>query len=338
MAVTLDEAKLDSLMQIKLNRLKSGDTDNGVYINAFSDDEKRKKMIQKLATLTSPFDALSQTIFTATDIDDDVVRRATTWLTFNDIIEEMHGDKLEVPPKQLYFALIVNWNASRGKGQGISKITSYDSLNAAKQATKGDLDYRDYIINGPGEDTKFKGDYKSIKLSPKGFSCGMTLELPIIKGLLGATYKFASGEKVPGRISFDCDSNGTDYIIPANVWLRMIAEGVNARKSPRFSKLDDFGKLSKIVSENPKDFVSIFGINGFTKGAAIMNVYQNEIDDNGILFLLNVRVSEDEYPELKDSSLSWEQNSYGSSKIRLDTRKEFYIVNTTSNTLDVYLP
>lgn len=335
--VKLTEEKINSLMELKLTKLKSGDSDNGVYLSAFSDEDKKRKMIVTLSKLTTPFSILTQVIFNDPNIDDDVLRYATTWLTFSEILKEMHGDAPEVPPQQLYFALLVNWNASNGSA-GITKIASYDALNAAKRATKGNLDYRDYIINGPDEDTKFNNDYKSIKISPKQFSTGMTLELPIIKGLFGATYKFATGEKIPGKISFDCDSDGQSFTVPANIWMKLISEGLNSRRTARFSKLNDFGNMSKLIADSPKDIVDIMLINNVRKGAAIMNVYQNDIDEDGTLFLRRVRTkNEEDWPELKTNALFWDRPEESDS-LRLGTKSDFYIVHTTSNSLDVYLP
>ena len=77
------------------------------------------------------------------------------------------------------------------------------------------------------------------------------------------------------------------------------------------------------------------GINGITKKESIMNIYKNDIDEDGNLFLRNIR---EDYPELNTAGLEWEQTSYDSPSIRLKTKKEFYIINSTANSLDVYLP
>ena len=333
--ITLDEKQIEELLKIDLNSLKSGDTNNGVYLKNYEDEGKKRKMIMMLAKASNPTDAITDTIFTQ-DINDDVYRRITSWLTFANIISKMHGEDFDADPRLLYFALLVNYNA--GQGKGVSKISSMDRLFAAKRAAggSGTPNYIDYVVNGPEEDSKFDGDYKAIKVSPSGFSTGMTVELPIIKGLFGATYKFATGnDRVAGKIHFDCDSNATDYIIPANIWMSMIKDAISHRKSCRFTKFSDFGNLSKLIRDNPRDIINIMGINGITKKESIMNIYKNDIDEDGNLFLHNIR---EDYPELSTSGLEWEQTSYDSPNIKLKTKKEFYIINSTANSLDVYLP
>lgn len=331
--IKLTKAKINQLYQLSLTKLKSGDQNNDVFYSNFSDEEKKKKFIDKLVQNLSKnaSSVIEATIYNST-ITDDQFRRISAYLTFSEIIEEMCGSKFDTNVNLLYFALLVNYNADNSKG--VSKIQSASQLYAAK-SINSELDYRDYVTKGTADDTKFAGDYKSIRLEPKNLSTGITLKLPVVNYKILPFFTFAT-EKVAGKISFDTDTSNTEYNVPANVWMHMIQEGVNARKSPRFPKHFDFGQIKKIVADDPKQIRALLALN-LNKVADIMNAFKTEIDENGTLFLLNASKSMDmaELPE--NCGVYWDEQG-STEKKRLITSKEFYVIDTNGNTLDIYVP
>lgn len=149
-------------------------------------ENRKKKVLAALLTPHTVNDVIDM-IFKG-DITDDQLRKITTAITFIDAICQITNTSITVTPSKLFFATLVNWNAS--KGNDTNKIRSYSALQYAGESSK-ELDYKDYIVNGDTEGQKFNGDYISIVISPKAFGNKLELNLPIISMKLGL-FRFAN--------------------------------------------------------------------------------------------------------------------------------------------------
>lgn len=336
---SLGPEKIKIIEETPLTKVKSGDQNNGVFINYFDSLEKRLKFfIKNPAFLGSgAFDILSHSIIGGSTIfDDDALRIITTALTFTDIIAELSGDSLPVKnPNVFYFALLINYNAENSKG--ITKIKSMSQLDTAVQMTRS-MNYQEYVAEGPKEDAVFSGDYKSIQLTPKHLNTSITLMLPIVNYKILPFFTFAT-EKVAGKVIYDIDSNRTEYAVPASVWMNMVKDGVNARKSPKFPKHFDFGQLKKVVASDPKWIRGIIGVD-LVKVASIMNAFKHEFDEDGHFFVLDAKKTMDYLDLGQTNAVEWEQpdGDNPSGKIRLLSKSEFYVVDITNNSFDIYVP
>ena len=116
------------------------------------------------------------TIFNG-DISDDQYRGITSALTVFDAVLDISKNSCSVTASDLFFATLVNWNAS--KGNGTNKIRSFSALQNAKSSSKEGLDYREFIVEGEG-DGKFNNEYVTILISPKEFGNKMQVSLPIM--------------------------------------------------------------------------------------------------------------------------------------------------------------
>lgn len=286
---------------VELTHVHSGDQDNNIYYSFFSsNDEQKKAALDKLLTTKDILGIIVECIFTK-DINDDQLRRLTTALTFLDAICQITGNTLDgnITGNDLFFALLVNWNCSHGKGT--NRIRSYSALKFAKQSVDSagrELDYKEYIVQG-GEEGKFKGDYVAIVISPKEFGNKFEINLPIISMKLGL-FRFAT-EQIAGYAYVLGDSEKTSLTIPAYLWLDMISEAMGRRITTKFSKLET-KHLSKLVSTDARYIDEFLAINDFSSKFSFINAYEYECDENdGSLTLKNT----EEPPEITKGHFEW---------------------------------
>lgn len=284
--------------QVEFTHVQSGDTDNKAFYSYFSGNrDKAKKQLDQFLVK----DAVSitvQSIFNG-DISDDQFRRITTLLTCWDAILSITNTSADVTANDLFFALLVNWNA--GKGNGTNKIRSYAALQSAKAsavAAGNGLDYREYIVNGEGEG-KFNNDYVTIVISPKEFGSKMAVNLPIIPMKLGL-FRLCS-ERVPAYMTIVGDPDNTSHTIPPHLWLTMVADGMSRRITTKFSKLE--GKhLAKLIDADQKYIDEILEMNDFRTVYNFLDFGEMEFDDNGSITL----VGTEEPPEIENvSGFEW---------------------------------
>ena len=287
--------------EVELTHVSSGDQDNSIYYSFFSsNDEQKKAALDKLLTDKNILSVITECIFTK-DINDDQLRRLTTALTFLDAICKITGNTLDggITGNDLFFALLVNWNASHGKGT--NRIRSYSALGFAKESASNSgngLDYKEYIVQG-GAEGKFKGDYIPIVISPKEFGNKFEINLPIISMPLGL-FRFAT-EHIAGYGYIVGDSEKTSLSIPSYLWLDMISEAMGRRITTKFSKLET-KHLSKLFSPEPNYIDEILAINDFKSAFSFINAYEYECDENdGSLTLKNTS----EPPEINKTGFEW---------------------------------
>lgn len=283
---------IGNIQDLKLTPLSSGDENNNAIISWLnSNDIAKSKAINTYIKdiNTNPTDELVNIIFNDI-ITDDLYRRCLLMLTFYDAIEELTGTRPIIDnPKALLFALLVNLNAKNGA----NRIKSVGALMAAEEISP-ELDYRQYIQNGGGEDSKFKNEYKTIRISKNEVSSEIILELPIIKSFLGI-YTFATDAKPAAKLSFSEDNSNETLNIPANIWMSMIQAELNKRKSIRFSPFD-MGRLSEIVQFSIKNLEDIMRVNDMHVIFDFPSIFDYEFQD-GKLILNNTK----EPPEIDDN-------------------------------------
>lgn len=303
--------------QVELTHVQSGDQDNNVYFSYFSgNDDLKKKVLDAVLSPHTTTDLIDM-IFKG-DINDDQFRRILTTLTFIDAICQITNTGLAVKPSDLFFATLINWNVS--KGVGTNKIRSYTALQYAKEhASKSgnDLDYREYIVSGAGEEDKFNNDYIAIIISPKEFGNKMEINLPIIPMKLGL-FRLAT-EHVAAYMRIIGDPDKTSQTIPCYMWMEMISEAMGKRKLAVFSKLES-KHMSKLVSTDAKYIDEILENNDFRSVFSFPNIFEIECDENdGSLTILNTQ----EPPETQEN-FEWVETR-GSSWFLKSPR--FYIVS-----------
>lgn len=314
--------------QIYLTHVQSGDMDNGVYYSYFAGNEDKKvQALKTVLTKKHVIEPFIHELFNG-DISDDMYRRMTTFLTFIETICEHSGDGLNVRPDALFFALLVNWNASRGNGT--NKIRSYGALQAAQSnaLSKGiELDYREFIVNGESE-SKFSGDYITILVNAPQFGNKFQINLPIIPMKLGL-FKLAT-EHVAAYMTIVGDPDNTSHTIPAYLWLQMIEEGMSRRITTKFSKLE--GKsLSKLISTDNKYYEEILSNNDFRMVDNFMDIYDIEFEDDGTLVLRNTN----EPPEFSKQAagLEWAERNGSSYYLKY---KNFYLVSKLNGMIWIF--
>lgn len=283
------------LDQVQLTHVKSGDQDNNIYYSYFSENKEQKKKVLDALLTPHTVDDVIDMIFKG-DITDDQLRKITTAITFIDAICQITGSSITVTPSKLFFATLVNWNAS--KGNGTNKIRSYSALHYAGESSK-ELDYKEYIVNGDNEGQKFNGDYISVIISPKEFGNKLELNLPIISMKLGL-FRFAA-EHIAAYMTIIGDPDKTSLTVPASTWMEMISEAMGKRKIATFSKLES-KRLPNLVSSDAKYIDDILALNDFRSQFSFLNVYEIEFDENdGTLTLKNTS----EPPEIQASGFRW---------------------------------
>lgn len=275
------------ISKVELTHVQSGDQDNNIYFSYFSsNDTLKEKVLKALLTPHTTTDIIDM-IFKG-DINDDQLRKITTALTFLDAICDITKTSINVSASDLFFATLVNWNVSKGKGT--NKIRSYSALQYAKESASrsgNDLDYREYIVNGAGEDSKFNNDYIAIVISPKQFGNKMELNLPIIPMKLGL-FRFAT-EHIAAYMTVIGDPEKTSLTVPCYLWMEMISEAMGRRKIAAFSKLES-KHLSKLVSTDATYIDEILASNDFRSAFNFIKVYEYELDENdGSLTLMNTQ-------------------------------------------------
>lgn len=279
--------------EVELTHVHSGDMDNNIFYSYFSGNKEQKKKILDTMLIKNAMNDLIDKIF-AGDISDDQLRKITSALTVYDAVLDMTKSSASVTASDLYFAALVNWNVS--KGNGTNKIRSYSALQAAHDgmSDKGEgLDYREYIVNGQSEDSKFNNEYVTILISPKEFGSKMQINLPIIPCFPKKLGLFRlCTERVAGFMTIVGDPGNTSHTIPPHIWLQMVEEGMSKRITTRFSKLE--GKsLTKLVSTDHQNIDEILALNNFQSLIKFMNTYTLEFEDDGQLKVVNT----DEPPE-----------------------------------------
>ena len=317
--------------EVALTPLSTGDLDNGVYLSYFDGNPEIKKKNLEIFIKNkahNPIDDLvSDVIFSGGDISDDILRRCTIMLTFFDAIRDITGTEAVVKnPKALYFALVVNWNASKGNGQ--NKIKSVSAMTMAEEVT-AQLDYREYIVNGGGDNTKFDGDYKSIRVVNKDFSSEIELMLPIVRGILG-TFRFCT-DGIAGRMRFSNDPDSTEYMIPARLWMDMIAEAMGRRLTTRFSSFEN-GRLHKLIKLEARTIEDLLSINNFSVKFSFINAYEIHIDDDmgGELELVNTSEPPELPKEGGEENPTWQWYDNANKKALKYSRGIYYVTMSGS--------
>ena len=320
------------LASAKLTKVSSGDMDNGPIIAYMENNEELKiKTLQQFVAnnASNPLIDMLQGIFTY-DIDDDTFRKVSIALSFFDAICEItHKDPPTKNPNEIYFALLVNWNAT--KHSNAYRIKSRQALTAAASKQDGDLDYREYITNNDGEDTKFQGEYKNINVALNDWSSDIILKLPIIKGPLG-TFRFCT-EKIAAKMVFKSDSENTEHMVSSSLWLSLIEEGISKRRTMRFAPFES-GRLAKIVKVDNNVINQILAENDFSRRYSFMNIYDLDYTDQGNIVLKNTTTP----PELEEntSGLSWGA-FYGKAMV-LQCARSFYVASSYNvGAVNVYM-
>lgn len=314
--------------EVELTHVQSGDMDNNVYYSYFSGNTKQKKAIIDKMLIKNALQDMIDKIF-AGDISDDQLRKIMTAITVFDAVLEISNTSSTVTANDLFFATLVNWNAS--KGNGTNKIRSYSALQNASEAVKNngsELDYREYIVEGEG-DGKFNNDYVTILIAPKGYGNKMQVSLPImpIRPKKLGLFRLAT-ERVAGYMTIVGDPESNRHTLPPDIWLPMVQDGVNRRVTTKFSKLE--GKhLTKLVSDDHKFIDEILAINDFHSLMHFMNAYALEFEDNGELILVNT-----EEPPEDDLATGFEWINVPGKKYWLKSPK-FYVAATHGNSVHI---
>lgn len=326
--------KYSNIDEVELTHVQSGDMDNNIYYSYFSSNaEAKKKNLDILLKKNALVDIIDK-IFVG-DISDDQFRKITTALTFYDAIIELNKLHAAVTASDLYFATLVNWNAS--KGNGTNRIRSYSSLrdahaSAAASKNSDGLDYREFIINGNNEDSKFNNEYISILIAPKDYGSKFQVNLPImpIRPVKLGLFRLCT-ERIAGYMTIVGDPENTKLVLPPHIWYELVEEGMSRRITTKFSKLE--GKnLSKLVSTDHAIIDEIFAINDFRVAVNFMNIYQIDFDDDGTLKIMNTN----EPPTEVDESNDFEWTELRSSVYFLKSTKcSHYVVSTHGNTVRV---
>lgn len=320
---------------VKLTSVSSGDTSNSTIISWLSGNEKQKtKLFNAYIQDDShnPIDDLIDKIFRDT-ITDDIFRKCMIMLSFYEAIETTTGNSAVIKdPKAIFFALLVNYSAKSKEG----RIKSVSALTVAKEISP-ELNYREYLENGGGEDSKFKNEYKTVKISRNDLSSVVYLELPIIKGFIG-TYRFATDDRPAARMFFENDDKEATLTVPANVWMSMVQEAVNSRKSARFSLLDE-GKLHEMVKLENRALEDILRLSDMQVIADFPSIYDYEFDDNGKLILINTKeppeLGDEDDDESSNTPLKWVKQ--GSANRRLSYRgNKFYFVTAGGSMVKIW--
>lgn len=311
-----------NIEEVELTHVQSGDMDNKVFYSYFSENIKAKEEMLKIFLKKNALANILEAIFSG-DISDDQFRRIAIAITFYDAVINITGASMPVTANDAFFAALVNWNVSKGNGAN-NPIRSYAAIASAKTSNEGkDLDYREYIING--ENGNFNGDYISIVIFPKDFSCKIQINLPIVKLRLGF-FRFAT-ESTPAYMTIIGDPDNCTHIIPPNIWLSMIEEGMGRRKIATFSKLET-RTLQRLVSTDFKYIEEILAINDFHKVIDFINAYDFKFEeDDGTLILVNTN----EPPEIDVNGFDWgvKRNAY------MLVSSKFYVVTTHGSAIRV---
>ena len=312
--------------EVELTKVVSGDLNNNIYYSFFKSNPEQKKDALKSLVKKNVLLTIVDKIFEG-DITDDQLRKITTALTFYDSLLEITKSNINVSSvNDLYFALLVNWNAS--KTGSPNRIKSYSSLHAAKDsyisAEDGNLDYREFIINST-ENDRFDNNYITIPISPNSFSCKMQLKLPIIKRKLGL-FSLCT-ERVSGYLSVIGDPDNSDLMVPYYLWLSLIEEGMSKRATTLFSVLET-RFLQKLVDTDANYINEILAINNYRSVDNFVNAYEMVFDDSGVMTLCGTQ----EPPKLKSNNIEWinvRDNEY------LLNSYKFYIIAKTKGTVHI---
>lgn len=311
---------------VELTHVQSGDQDNNVYYSYFSGNNDAKAKV--LSALLTPHTAndIIDIIFKG-DITDDQLRKIITALTFMDAICKITNTTIAVTSSDLFFATLVNWNASRGNGT--NRIRSYTALRFAKESAKlsedNNLDYREYIVNGDSAG-KFNNEYISIVISPKEFGNKLELNLPIIRMKLGL-FRFAT-EHIAAYMHIVGDNDKTSHTIPSYIWLDMIAAAMSRRITTKFSKLEN-NHLYKLVDPDARYINEILAINDFRSAASFPNIYDFECDENDGTLTIN---KTQEPPEINATGFEWTETRENSWFLK---SHRFYIVSTHGSAVHI---
>ena len=313
--------------QVELTHVQSGDMDNNVYYSYFNGNQQAKEQTLKMLLKSkSALTTIVDTIFNE-NISDDALRKITTALTFYDAIINITQSSSPVKSvDDLYFALLVNYNCSKGVSR--NRIKSYSALADIHESgisEENGLDYREYIINST--DGNFDNDYVAITMdTTKNYSCKMVLNIPIIKLRLGR-FRFAT-ERIPAYMTFHGDSDDTQLTVPPNIWLEMVREGVGNRITPKFSKLES-RSLQKVVDSDPRFIDDIMAQNDFKSVMNFINAYDIEVNDSGEIVINNT----EELPDITvNRGLEWVPKSGGRYVL---SSYNFYVAKLTGSAIHI---
>lgn len=333
--------------RVILNRLQNADMSNsGTYARFASDPEIAALQLQfYLDNYDKRFSAAIDSMFEH-DLDEAQFSELTIVLTFWDAVAEARGEVMDIYANDLYFALIVNFSASRQPS--IEKIRSYSALYAAKSTAKANghnLDYRDYVINREYEE-KFNHEYIKAQVQPHGYNVPFTIEVPVKK--LGANNKFTSKlgmvklctDNVPAKLSFEADDDHNTYTIPSYMWMNMMKKGVSRFNKVRFSKLEE-KNVAEMIDTDVRNIQGILEANDFETLASIEREGSFGFDfddDDGHIIIDNVR--EGNLPSLDNrgaevAGLCWRK--VGPRKYKLE-HNGFYLVSNNKDAYNVVAP
>lgn len=328
-------------VNIGLNRLSNGDKDNGSVYSRFEKDEKLAQFQLDcfLECWQSDVIPMIESIFSG-NIDRDTFDGCTTILTFWDELLERTGGRSEfdAPANELFFALLVNYCASRLPG--VHPIKSYGAVQVAKQEAgdKGHmLDYRQYIINREGEGD-FEDEYIKAKIMPPGYNSEFEVEVPIkhIGPKKLGIVKMCT-ENIPSKLQFEKDSDNEGYEIPAYQWTNMMREKMGKRSTVRFAKTEQKA-VSEMFNTDESCIREVLDVNDIRKVFEVdleNSATATDFDDiTGNLIIDNVRKLPDlSYNGKEVTSMAWWQ--LGNRKYSLHSPK-FYVANRKSGEVSVY--
>ncbi len=324
------EYNLDEVKD-KLVFLQSGEKDNGAFYHYFRNHEDKLKEIldKKLKVRGLFFSGLKNTIFSKANVSENEFRTAISDLTIYEIMRDITGEYGSGSAHLLFFALCVNFAATRNRA--IASITSISTLNQIAydmQNTPYGLDYTQYIVNSEDKNNEFKNEFIAFTIDNKDFATRFIVSLPIIKMPMGF-FRFELNHA--GTLKLDSDPDGGDIIIPAYMWHIFINEGISQKNRAVFNSLEARW-LKDIVKLDHDNMEILLSQGGFYRAFNFLNVYSFEVDkDTGTLNVYsNEEPTSEGLPEDSDV-FKWEKHG---NKYYLKSGK-FYLVSIYTN--NVYI-
>ena len=326
--------------EVIFTHVLNGDMSNESVISKYRDQNiARARLSGYLHDYNTFVSKVIDSIFTA-DITQEVYQNIAEVLTFWDAIMEARNEQFDLSPNDLYFALLVNFAATRQRI--IPRIKSYSGLYSAKAAARENnhnLDYRDYVMNKEGE-ADFAGDYIKVTIQPRGYNVPFDIEVPVKKvGFKKLGIVKLCTDNVPSRLSFKEDLDGNKYTIPAYLWLNMMKKGVSRFNKVRFSKLEE-KNVAQMMDTDHKYIQDILEANDFETLLTIDRDTSFGVDfdkDDGNLIIQHVREvpSLDENDSAEYAGLAWKPVGGQSYKL---VSPNFYIVGTKNNAYNILSP